>query len=92
MSKLVCGKCKAFLYLATSGVAVLEMAGFGPYKLWLADLWRCHVCHQEVISGFGDGPIAQHFEDDFAGVVHSFRRRGNLVRAHHIASSVAAKQ
>lgn len=45
---------------------VVEMAGFGPYKLWHADLWACPGCSFEIVAGFAMNPFAEHFEKDFA--------------------------
>ena len=49
-----------------NGVYVIEMADFGPYKVWLADLWECPRCAYQVIGGFGLEPLAEHYEDSFA--------------------------
>lgn len=49
-----------------NGVYVIEMAEFGPYKVWLSDLWECPKCGHQVIAGFGIEPVAEHFEEKFA--------------------------
>ena len=65
MAKLVCAKCECELRPETNGVGVIETASFGPYKIWDADLWKCPGCGIEIVAGFGQRPIAQHFEEDF---------------------------
>lgn len=50
----------------TNGVYVIEMADFGPYKVWLADLWVCPKCGHKTIAGFGLVAIAEHYQDGFA--------------------------
>jgi len=35
------------------------------YKIWHADMFKCPVCGIEVITHFGSGPVAEHFQDDF---------------------------
>lgn len=52
-----------------NGVHVIEMADFGPYKVWLADLWECPKCRHRVIAMFGLEPLAEHYEDNFAGIL-----------------------
>jgi hypothetical protein len=54
----------------TNGVFVFEMAG-NPrsiawlYRIWQADLWRCPNCGFEIVSGFGNNPLMEHFQDGF---------------------------
>lgn len=65
MPKLVCTKCQVELKPETNGVKVIEMASFGPYKIWNADLWKCRGCGLEIVSGFAHEPIAEHFQPTF---------------------------
>jgi hypothetical protein len=37
-----------------------------PYKLWDADLFECPECGVEVITGFGGGPLAEHYQPTYA--------------------------
>jgi hypothetical protein len=37
-----------------------------PYMLWDADLYECVECGDQVISGFGQGPIAEHWQPTYA--------------------------
>lgn len=52
-----------------NGVYVIEMADFGPYKVWLADLWECPKCGHQTIAGFGIEALAEHYEAKFQGVL-----------------------
>ena len=52
-----------------NGVHVIEMADFGPYKVWLADLWICPKCGHKTIAGFGVEPLAEHYEEKFAKIL-----------------------
>jgi hypothetical protein len=65
MAKLVCVNCQTELQPFHSGVYVIEMASFGPYKVWAADLWKCHGCGMEVVSGFSEQPIMEHYKEGF---------------------------
>lgn len=66
MSKMVCVRCQTELRPETNGTIVVEMASFGPYKVWSADTWKCPGCDNETVAGFGDEPIRQdHYADDF---------------------------
>ncbi len=40
-----------------------------PYKVWTGDLWRCWGCGAEILNGFGQAPISEHYKTDFADVV-----------------------
>lgn len=62
----VCVKCQVELRPKTNGITAVEMASFGPYKIWAADTWECPVCHWVGILGFSASPIAEHFQPHFA--------------------------
>lgn len=66
MPKMVCIKCELQLKPETNGVVVSElfMDDTQVYKVWEADLWKCPGCGMEVIAGFADNPIAEHFEQE----------------------------
>jgi hypothetical protein len=36
-----------------------------PYKLWIADLWECKGCGHALVFGYGQPPVAEHFQADF---------------------------
>jgi len=83
MPKPVCHDCKRFYRCVRSGVIVLEQMPseneaqpgkaeswkWTPYKIWMADLWRCLGCQKEIISGFGQAPVSEHYKPDFAGLL-----------------------
>ena len=75
----VCPQCHVELHPERNGVGVLDMADFGPYALYDADLWKCPECGKEVVGGFGIGPISAHFEEGFEKFVNSYRERGLLI-------------
>lgn len=60
-----CAKCNTVMRCEKNEVYVIEMADFGPYKIWFADLWICPGCGNEVIAGFAVEPLAEHYEDHF---------------------------
>lgn len=64
---VVCVKCQTALRPHIIGALVIEMASFGPYKVWAADLYKCPGCGIEIVTGFGPAPIRQdHYKPDFA--------------------------
>ena len=68
MSKIVCVKCEVELYPECNDTVVIETAKCldnKPYKLWFADIWKCPKCGMEVVCGFGNGPIAEHYQEGF---------------------------
>lgn len=82
----VCGNCNVFMLCMMNDIGVLEMAHFGPYKLWSADVWRCPECGHTVICGFGQGPVAEHYQEErFKGFIDAYGSRGELVKAYHKA-------
>jgi hypothetical protein len=76
MPAIACVKCGMFLRVKKQGVGVEEgmigsrlgednAEGWGPYKLWMADLCECPKCHIQVVCGFGRNRIAEHYEPDY---------------------------
>jgi hypothetical protein len=64
-SNFLCG-CGRFMRPKKNSVTVEELMEDGrPYKLWDADLWACPECGVEIIAGFGQGPIAEHYQPDY---------------------------
>jgi hypothetical protein len=71
--------CRLFFRPKKNGIAVVEgmpaSDGMGPdgeerqtwvpYKLWRADLWVCKGCGAEIVVGFGNLPLAEHYEPTF---------------------------
>jgi ribosomal protein L37AE/L43A len=75
----VCPKCHCELHPETNGIGVLDLADFGPCEVWDSDLWKCPSCGVEVIGGFGQGPVARHFESSFQLVVDNYKKQNLLV-------------
>jgi len=85
-SNLLCG-CGRFMRVKQNSVTVEELLEDGsPYKLWDADLFECVECGVEVISGFGRGPMAEHWQPNYAeqrarlAPVHPGRCREDIKR------------
>ena len=79
---MVCVLDGSFLKIKTNGVTVEELMPNGkrwaPYKLWQADLYICERCGYEVVAGFGQRPIAEHYQADYPQLVE---RHQPFVRA-----------
>ena len=62
---LVCSSCSCQITPETNGVIVIEMASFGPYKVWGADLLKCRGCGTEVLLMAKEPIRSDHFASDF---------------------------
>lgn len=62
---LVCTKCNVTMKPKENGQIALEMADFGPYKIWQCDKYYCPECEAEVLTGFGRDPISEHYQESF---------------------------
>jgi hypothetical protein len=63
---LVCG-CGRIMTIKQNSVTVEELFEDGRgYKLWDADLYECLECGVEVISGFAQLPLAEHYQPTYA--------------------------
>lgn len=79
--KALCVKCETEFKIERNGVVVAEMfqENTKVYRLWFADLWKCPVCGAEIINGYGQEPIAEHFQADLPLMIHEYRERGTRV-------------
>jgi len=65
-SNVLCG-CGRFMAVKKNSVTVEERTeDQRPYRLWDADLYECPECGVEIITGFGRGPFAEHYQPDYA--------------------------
>lgn len=84
----VCVKCQCELRPKENGVGLLDMFRPSdetepqPYQIWDADLWSCPKCGYELITGFGQGPIAQHWEEGgvLERTIANYDKRHRVVR------------
>lgn len=74
----VCASCRVEMRPETNDVQVLDVADWGPYQLWSADLWKCPICGKEIIIGFGNNAYAAHYEENFELRLQSARQGGRL--------------
>ncbi len=68
----VCRKCEVELKPEKNGVWLEDLASFGSYKLWQADLWKCPICGIEIVIGFGE-KAKEHFEEDYKTQIESIK-------------------
>ncbi len=62
---ILCG-CGRFLRVKKNSVTVEEQCADGsPYRLWSADLCFCPECKAEIISGFANRPLTEHWQTDY---------------------------
>ena len=65
MPKPICVNCESEYVSEKNNVIAEELAGFGSYQLWFADLWKCPKCGHLLITGFGAHPWAEHWQNDY---------------------------
>lgn len=84
--KPVCVPCRRFFQPKRNGFYFLEGAPlesksppgneapdqWRPYKLWAGDLYECKGCGAQIVSGFGNRPIAIQHEEDFTETVKAY--------------------
>jgi len=78
---LVCVPCRRFFHRLENGVTIEEgMPSSQPgewqgYKLWAADLFKCEGCGAEIVAGFAQSPMAEHYQERYAHLQPSARFR-----------------
>ena len=70
MPRLACVGCGQFFHIKKNGVVIEEgmpdgNGGWGPYKLWAADLYECRRCGTTIAAGFAREPFAEHYQFDY---------------------------
>ena len=75
--KPVCMKCFLEYHTYRVGVVVVEMASFGPYKLWNADLLQCKGCGARLVANFGEEAI-HHNGDTFKAMLATAKDAHNI--------------
>jgi len=82
----VCVKCEVDMRPETNGVHLIDMASFGPYRVWHADLWKCPnpECGVEIIVGFCGSYIAEHYMEGFPKVMEHAKKEGNIYYSREI--------
>jgi len=73
----VCVTCQLQYEVEKQGIYVVEMAAFGAYKIWCADLHRCPKCGHRIIAGFADHRISEHYEPEFKELLQQVMESGN---------------
>ena len=77
--KPICVPCQRFFrpkkngFYFLEGMPICKGAAAGgsepekwePYKIWAADQWECEGCGALILTGFGQDPIAEHYEPNF---------------------------
>ena len=79
LNKLVCVDCKRELVIDKTGLPAIEMAEFGPYKIWEADRWKCEGCGMKIIAGFGDKPWLEHYMPGFKEFIQKQKNRNGYI-------------
>lgn len=49
----------------TTRVLPGPLHGWQSYKLWVGDLWECRGCGAQILAGFGQGPLSEHYKPDY---------------------------
>ena len=66
MRTRICVNCEVAYKPEENGVLVIELfqSDREIYKIWYADLQKCPGCGNEIIAGFADQPLAEHYQKE----------------------------
>lgn len=80
MLKPVCVPCQRFFRCKKNDFRFVEAMPVGhdlprpgteqpdqwkPYKIWSSDRWECEGCGAAILVGFGNAPLAEHYDPEF---------------------------
>jgi hypothetical protein len=73
----ICIQCGLFFRVQKNGITWEERIRVSddewrPYKLWQADLWECRGCGTQILTGHGQKPIAEYFENNYYDIRDRF--------------------
>jgi len=91
--QIVCVKCQIRLKPKKNEVGVLDIGNDGkPFYIWDADLWECPNCGIEVVTGFGQRPMANHTEEKFEDIVRQWKADGTVIECWYEKSKTILKE
>ena len=68
MTHITCVNCNVRYGRVTSGVYLVTMFNKPPqpYQIWHADLHECPQCSEQIVAGFGENRIMEHYQPGLA--------------------------
>lgn len=76
MALVVCAKCGVRLKPSQNGVTAMQCLGDGKsYKLWFADLYQCSGGGTEILAGFAQEAVWEHYQSAEPGYPVQFKWR-----------------
>ncbi len=70
----ICVNCRKEMIPEKNGVKWVSYAPFGPYQIWDSDKWKCRNCGIEILSGFGNGPLSEHYLPNFKDLLDGYEK------------------
>lgn len=64
MPRPICVDCQVEMEPVKNAFIVELMAADKPYQKFSSDKWACPNCQFEVVVGFGQKPVAEHYQKD----------------------------
>ena len=75
--EVVCCDCRTPFVPHKNDIVVNECNADGEsVRLWCADLWICPSCDHRMIKGWGQNPIAEHYEEGYDAVLSKCKSTG----------------
>ena len=74
----ICVKCSVAYRTEKQGIVVNELAEFGSYRLWLADLKECPECGSQIIAGFAQENFSEHIRPEHNEIIEKAKADGVL--------------
>jgi uncharacterized protein with PIN domain len=73
----VCCDCRTPFVPLKNDIIVNEVNDEGmSVRLWCADLWNCPSCGHRMIKGWGQNPIAEHYEEGYEASLSKCKATG----------------
>jgi hypothetical protein len=78
MPRIICCRCAVELRCDKNGVPAVELAEFGPYRIFGSDRWKCPICEYTVLAGFS-AEWHEHYEEHFDAALNLVRQNEDTV-------------
>lgn len=92
MRKPTCVKCQIGMKFTESGTWCITMFGDPPqpYQIWSSDKYRCPVCSSEILAGYAERPIAEHFQETFDIALEKAMNGSHVIQYEHTKDALEA--
>lgn len=84
MPKITCVQCEVDYKIVKSGNYVIDMFLDPPQscKIQNGDRWECPVCGHQVVAGYAQMPLSEHYQDNFEQLLEQVKSHSMTIHCY----------